>query len=1165
MVTLSDIVALANSISEDVSAQFNGVGIKKIEFVDPNIFRYTLNDLSSTVVDVPVASFNNFTNKEKAIVNKLLGLYSANKKDTYLGGDLQLYPVQGFNQTNDNKSFTILSSNFTKVSDDEYYIDVIHGLNDLNCIPTIVNNNNEGCTEGWKYEDANTIRITSTSPFQGRCVVNYSSSNGQRLDNISCVKSSYIFESNIERDDYFSANMNFLQNGLVIIVNDGTTKTLYTWEGIDSPQGLYLPISWSDSTALIKGEKGIGLKPKHKFDNNKLYFENQDGSYDEGLELYSNIDVSKFTEFLKDFKGSSLQDLCSYLDTHKEFLNGLFIGDEKVEGSFKIVTNNSKLEYQRLENGIYKTIGTIGSYTTDVINLDSAYSTVNFKTPTRDLNLARITTDGNSVQVGDVRLDRLILSGKELYSQRIENTNTSHNYIVNNDTSITQPITDWEFTINIPSQNNYSYYALYAVDTDNTTTGYYKYTIIDVLTGNLVYYSGSDFELKQGLTYKFTTTGLHTETLPKLVHLTCGRQYKITFTAQSSIGFKGGLVGGQFKPYCVLKYYFAEEDKLLSKGDVTDSVSSNSSKTIASSKAVYTLSQAINSISGGMSPIIPISVSDFSALKSGTNGTHFILTEDGAILGETVHKYDNIFIVNTFGNTVETERPILSSDYVLISANSNTKGNIFITNVEPTNSSKSVIKTMNTYPDNGSILSVMSDDNSYKITVEWDRGEEYCGLPNLNGKDITGITNKVGSTYTGYVILNSTDINANKIVATLNLNTYTIAFSIVSPPSISSITFGSLPNSQTELKEGDSVNVTIVTNKPIDTVEFQDIGAFQHQTISATSNTTVIVSGIIANRGITLQNLKASIRVKSTEGSWSGITESIDTLPLNNIKPTITLISKTFSNGFSALKNSETCVVQVSSTDCDTLTSSAIGTELNVEAMVGNDCTVTRLNEDYNDLIANLKIEGTRANNGATNYLDVCVEIANVPPTLTNTSSVTKIRTSESKSVLCSFDQKVKIESCAIASPNKGALVTGTLPTSSYDTSYSPNISVLDADNHSNNNLTMTLTVTNMSGLSAVVEKYYVICGFIQKQITVNYPAITTTIPIIINSNSLIISGVINSSQPYNIVTNYINPPMSISDYSINGNTLNLPPLGVLGSFYYNASNPIIITIEETV
>jgi len=1148
------IIALIQGLSEQVSAQFNGVGIKSMIFVDPNIFRFTLNDASSTVSDVVVADFNNFTNKEKAIVNKLLGLYSANKKDTYIGGDLQLYPVQGFNQTNNNKSFTILSSNFTKVSEDEYYIDVIHGLNDLNCIPTIVNNNNEGCTEGWKYEDADTIRITSTSPFQGRCVVNYSSSNGQRLDNISCVKSSYIFESNIERDDYFSANMNFLQNGLVVIVNDGTTKTLYTWEGIDSPQGLYLPSSWSDSTALIKGEKGIGLKPKHKFENNKLYFENSDGTFDEGLVLYGNIDKSNFTEFLKDFEGNNLDDLTLYLDTHKEFLNGIFIGDEKSEGSFKIVTNNSKLEYQRLENGIWKTIGIIGSYTTDVINLDSAYSTVNFKTPTRDLNLARITTDGNSIQVGDVRLDRLILSGKEVYSQKIESTNTSHNYIVNNDTSITQSVTDWEFTINIPSQNNYSYYALYAVDTDNTTTGYYKYTITDVLTGNLVYYSGSPFELKQGLTYKFTTTGLHTETLPKLVHLTCGRQYKITFTAQNSIGFKGGLIGGQFKPYCVLKYYFAEEDKLLSKGDVTDSVSSNNSATIASSKAVYTLSQAINSISGGMSPIIPISCEDFSALEKGINGTHYILTNDGAINGETVHKFDNIFMVNTFDS-----RAIITTDYVLIPVNSNSKGNIFITNIEPVNGGKSVIKTMNNYPNEDSLLSAMSDDNSYKVTIEWDRGEEYCGQPTVNGKDVIGITNKAGGTFTGYIILNSTDIISNKITSTLNLNIYTIAFSIITPPSISSITFGSLPNSQTELKVGDTMNVTVVADKPFDTIEFQDIGAFQYQTINVTSNTTVTVNGVIANRGITLQNLKASIRVKSTEGSWSGITESIDTLPLNNIKPSIALVSKTFSSGFSALKNSETCIVQVSSIDCDTLISSAIGTELNVETMSGNSCTVTRLSGDYNDLIANLKITGTRINNGATNYLDICVEIANVLPSLA--TSITKIRTGETKNINCLFNQKVIINASTIATPNYGTLNTGILPTSIYSTTYNPSISIVDGDIHSDVLRDLTLTVKNMAGLTATLVNIYKIRGFMRKTITLTYPILTATVPTIVDMNSLVVSGTINSVPPYNICTQMVATPTVVSDYNITDTTLTIPSATYM--FNYNNSNNITVLIEE--
>lgn len=894
--------------------------------------------------------------------------------------------------------------------------------------------------------------------------------------------------------------------------------------------------------------------------NDGSYYLNRDNHTGTQKANTITIDKTGFKEFCKAFAGTTVQDLATYLDTHKEFINGLFIGDSTKEGSFKLVVNNSKLEYQRLENGVWKTIETVGYLITDKLELNSSYSTIDFKLDDKELNLAKITTDENSVQVGDARLDKLILAGKELSYRKIEDTNTSYNYIVNNDASLTQNVSNWEFVVNIPSQNNYLHCAIYAVDLNNTTTGYYKYTITDVLTNNVVYYTGSDFELKQGLTYNFTNTGLHTETLPKLVHLTCGRQYKITFTAQNQIGFKGGLIAGQFKPYLVIKYYFTEEDNVLLQKNISDSVSSNVSNTVASSKSVYTLAQAINSISGGMSPIIPITCEDFSVLTSGTNGTHYILTNDGSIDGNTVHKLDNIFMVNTF-----TGRTIVNTDYVIIPVNTNSKGNIYITNVEAINIGKNVTKTMNNYPNDGSVLSAMSDDNSYKITVEWDRGEEFCGQPKVNGKDIIGIINKAGGTYTGYVVLDSTDITSNKIIATLNSNIYTIAFSIVTPPSISSITFGNLPVGQTELKEGDIIDVTIVTDKDINTIEIEDTGAFQYQNISVTNGKTSIISGIIANRGSTLQNLKASIRVKSTEGSWSGITESIATLPLNNIKPIITLDSKTFSSGFSALKNSETCVVKVIASNYDTLTSSAIGTDLSVGVMSGLNCTVTRINGIYNDSMANLRITGTRNANGATNYLDVCVEIANVSPNLTNSSVIPKIRTGENDLVLCTFDQKIKITACSIITPNKGILTTGTLPTTSYDVSYSPYISASDTDNHSNNNLTMILTVVGMSGLTAVLSKYYIICGFQQKIITVVYPSTTADIPTIVNMGNLILSGVINSNPPYPICTTYANPTSAITDYNITGATLNLPPLGVLSGFYYNASNPIVITIEETV
>jgi hypothetical protein len=220
----------------------------------------------------------------------------------------------------------------------------------------------------------------------------------------------------------------------------------------------------------------------------------------------------------------------------------------------------------------------------------------------------------------------------------------------------------------------------------------------------------------------------------------------------------------------------------------------------------------------------------------------------------------------------------------------------------------------------------------------------------------------------------------------------------------------------------------------------------------------------------------------------------------------------------------------------------------------------------YNDRsINNVSFALTRNANGSSINYPIGVAIVTVAPTLTNSAVIPKIRTGENKAVLCTFDQKVKINTCTIASPNKGSLNAGTLPTTSYSTIYSPYISVLDTDDHSNNNLTITSTICGMSGLSSVISKYYIICGFIQRTIIVNYPDITASIPTIINMNNVILSGIINSNPPYNICTQYTNPPTLISDYSITGNTLNLPPLGTLGGFYYSALNPIIITIEETV
>lgn len=885
------------------------------------------------------------------------------------------------------------------------------------------------------------------------------------------------------------------------------------------------------------------------------------------------VDKTGFNEFLSEFSGNTIQDLASYLDTHKEFINGLFIGDSATEGNFKIISENNKLKLQRLENGLWNTVYTVGSNETDIINLNKQYSAINFKKSDANLNLARISTDNKSIQIGDARLDKLYISAKELLSYKVEDTYTSHNYIINNDTGLTQSLSTWEFTVNIPIQNNFNYCAIHGVEINNTTTGYYNYQIIDVLTGDVAYFGGTDYELKAGLTKQLTQTGLHTEILSKLIHLYCGRQYRFVFTTQAPISFKGGLINSVFNPYCVFKYYLVTADEIVSMESVTDSVSSNNSNLVASAKSVYTLSQAINSISGGMSPIIPISCEDFGALTKGTNGTHYILSNDGAILGETVYKYDNIFIVNTFGETVETERDITTTDYVLIPTDNASKGNIFITDIEPINMSKSVIKTMNTYPNDRSVLSVLSDDNSYKIIVEWDRGEDICGQPKINEKNIIGITNTAGGTYSGYVILNSTDIIDNKITATLNTNTYTIAFSIITPPSISSITFGDLPNSQTELKEGDLIDVTIVADKPIDTVEFQDTGAFQYQSLSVTSDTTVIVSGVISNRGDILQSLTGSIRVKSTEGSWSGITESVATLPLNNIKPSIVINGIDYPIGQQAIKDTESATINYSLTNTDTNTPNIIGDDLSLGIQTDISLIVTRLitgTTTYNDgLTNNISFELVRNANGASINYPIGIAIATIAPILVSQSLVTYNIMSGNGAIInnLTFSQKVKVKSISSLDTNKGTLTTGV--TTVYNTLYDLGISSQDSDIHSNNINTTNLVITGMSGLdSSIIPINYYIRGFANKVLNYIYPSLSEDIGVnVVDINKLNISGFILTTPLFEIVKQYESDYININNdtadyYAINNMDLLLP--NAVKQFGYTTGTNIQVNISET-
>jgi hypothetical protein len=256
---LGMIIALINGLSKQISAQFNGVGIKSITFIDPNIFRFTLNDATNTISDVPITDFNNFTANEKAKVDKLLadglGDLYLNNKGTYTK------PLSN-SVLNYNKSIQINTSDWKQdVTDSTRYVLTInHGLNNEHIVPVLWNVSDKLELVSMERIDANTIKLDSPEPIDGELVLNYSTSDPQDfIGNIPSIKTEFNFTTNVDRDTYFTNTPTALQNGMLIAVGSNP-YVFMSWNGVDSPTTYNTTtdsISWSNQTRLIRGEKGI--------------------------------------------------------------------------------------------------------------------------------------------------------------------------------------------------------------------------------------------------------------------------------------------------------------------------------------------------------------------------------------------------------------------------------------------------------------------------------------------------------------------------------------------------------------------------------------------------------------------------------------------------------------------------------------------------------------------------------------------------------------------------------------------------------------------------------------------------------------------------------------------------------------------------------------------
>jgi len=218
---------------------------------------------------------------------------------------------------------------------------------------------------------------------------------------------------------------------------------------------------------------------------------------------------------------------------------------------------------------------------------------------------------------------------------------------------------------------------------------------------------------------------------------------------------------------------------------------------------------------------------------------------------------------------------------------------------------------------------------------------------------------------------------------------------------LSAVFIGGYPGSQTELKAGDTFDVSIMTDVPITGVILEDYGAFVANTF-VVSGTNVRITGTIANRGTTVQDLGFSIKVVKSTGSTSasylsenyGSTDGTYLVKLNNLYPSVAWGTITYPGTQLAIKSPESATAVNTASNYDTISYSSPNGQLTITNPTTYESpkTVTYLSGTYNVSTQNLRVTATRAANNASSIANTVISIANSPATLTVTNPAPRLR-----------------------------------------------------------------------------------------------------------------------------------------------------------------------------
>src|SRR6056297_6951 len=352
------------------------------------------------------------------------------------------------------------------------------------------------------------------------------------------------------------------------------------------------------------------------------------------------------------------------------------------------------------------------------------------------------------------------------------------------------------------------------------------------------------------------------------------------------------------------------------------------------------------------------------------------------------------------------------TDWVKASTTSNAgAGFIYILNVTPQSSGDNVgskVYEPGTTPSNVVLNECTSDTTNVEIHFLAEGGVNYSPIVTLNGTPCSNlqqygddrrvfngsfdVTLSVGEGEEETFALESSTDQSASVTVTLG----------GAGPEITDITFGSYPGSQTALKSGDTVDVTV-------TVENDAVSCWIENDKASNSEVSLTLGTVdgagagyrYATGTITISSVTSDSPVDAQASNDIGTNGSVYTsgnLTIDQDSPDISFNSITYLSSQSALKNSENATVDVTVTDFTGITYNSPNSQLSIPDTTTYSQTksVQRIDGDYNDSTTNYRITATKSSNDTSTVDNFVVYIAHVAPELTISEPYSRLRTASS-------------------------------------------------------------------------------------------------------------------------------------------------------------------------